>query len=289
MNQKVDFIKMHGAGNDLIFIDEVKNEVVQEFFREDLARRICVRNVGIGSDGIIFVRRSSHIYADFDFIYHNPDGSRAEICVNGLRCFAKLVFDRGYTKKESIKINTDAGIVEASVTKTINNKVKRVKLKLGPPILNPVLIPVKERLLDTYIEGIGNVTSVGMGNPHAIIIVNDVYKVDVIGIGKVLRNNLDIFPRGANVNFLSYSNDYWHIRTYERGVEDETLACGSGMLASAVALLLLKKVPFGEPINIKTKVGFNLTVTYTGDNPENITNIFLEGPAETVFEGCVVL
>jgi diaminopimelate epimerase len=285
----IEFVKMHGAGNDMILIDEYLGQTVPDSEHIKIVRKMCARSLGIGSDGLIFVRKSDTQEADFTYLFYNPDGSRAEICVNGLRCFVKYVIDQGYHKSDSIKVATDIGIINGWVTEIIAGEVSRVKLQVNPPVLKAELIPVVRTMIHEPIDDYGYITAVGMGNPHAVLVVDDVKSIDVKSLGKAIRNRMDLFPKGTNVHFISPCENLWCVRSYERGVEDETLACGSGMLASAIALILESRISFGAEVHLLTTAGYNLVVSYTGDNVHSINKLFLEGPAEKVFDGCFYL
>jgi len=276
MEMKLKFTKMHGAGNDFILIDEYDEILIPDEKKPKIVAKIADRHFGIGSDGVIFVRKSEK--QDIKFLFYNPDGSTAEMCGNGIRCFAKYIYEKNILTKEKMFVETLAGTIvpELSVDCGI---VKLVKVDMGTPAVEFVNKEIKIN------ENNYRLTSVSMGNPHAVLFYDNVDDPDVIKIGREIRNHTAVFPHGANVHFVEkIDRNEFKIRTYERGVEDETLACGTGICASAVASALNNKVAnkFGE-ILFHAKGG-DVEVLLEFDGIK-ITRVYLIGGAEYVFEG----
>lgn len=284
----IEFTKMHGSGNDFIVIDEFKQELVPEGEKKEFVASICDRHFGIGADGVIFVKPSEREDAWFHFF--NPDGTIAEMCGNGIRCFAKYLYEKKLVETEEIRAETLAGV------KTLNlevegGKVNNVKVSMGPPQVTRASAqmsgePAGEPVIDEEIVVDGfefMITQVGMGNPHTILAVDDVESVRVRDTGKLIRHSQH-FPNGTNVHFIQKTgeNEY-KIRTYERGVEAETLACGTGICASAVASVLLGESDKFAPILFHARGG-DITVEFSIKD-DKIANVFLIGPAVEVFSG----
>jgi len=275
---KIPFIKMHGTGNDFILIDEFSHVLVPEDKKPEFVARVSRRHFGIGSDGVIFVQHSDRFDARFSF--YNPDGRKAEMCGNGIRCFAKYVYENTILQKEKLEVETLAGKIVPQLT-VRDGVITEVKVDMGQP---------KVEFVDKKIKIGGNsyqITSVNMGNPHAVLFCEDIDNVDVLGIGKSIRNFTREFPKGTNVHFVQRINDNeFRIRTYERGVEDETLACGTGISAAAVAVYA-KKLAESNKILFHAKGGDLQVELEITDN--EVGRIFLIGPAEEVFRGEVEL
>ncbi len=285
----IQFTKMHGSGNDFILVDEWDGKTVPEKDEEAFVALVSDRHFGIGSDGVIFVQKS--VEEDAKFHFYNPDGSIAEMCGNGIRCFAKYVYEKGYVKKEVFTAETLAGVKILELT-VDSKKVLEVKVAMGAPQISRGKAQVAQGDLDSpmideklVIEGNEyKVTAVGMGNPHAIMFVEDVEDADVEGDGPLIRNSREVFPNGVNVHFIHEEGvNEFNIRTYERGVEGETLACGTGICASAVACILNDKADMKKPLLFHARGG-DLKIELAG-TPDNIENIFLIGPAEEAFTG----
>ncbi|HHQ45223.1 MAG TPA: diaminopimelate epimerase, partial [Candidatus Altiarchaeales archaeon] len=229
----VEFTKMHAAGNDFMVVDETAGEVVPESGKNNFVARYCRRHFGVGADGAIFIQKSDS--ADLKFHFFNPDGSIAEMCGNGIRCLAKYAFEKGLCKKNPLKVETLAGILTLSMT-VGGGRMLEVSVDMGAPRLKNGDIPVSGNPDDSTIErevvagGFEHaITAVGMGNPHAVLFQNSIDLLDVLEVGARIRNSTNIFPKGVNVHFVEkISENEFGIRTYERGVEAETLACGTG-------------------------------------------------------------
>ena len=274
----IDFIKMHGTGNDYIYINEIKPAIKNP---GKLALAMSDRHKGVGSDGIILILKSTK--ADFRMRMFNSDGSEAEMCGNGIRCFAKYVFDHGLTDKTSLAIETLAGIKNLKLT-VKNDRVASVLVDMGEPVLLREKIPMRGPV-DTVIneplhldDGTRfSITSLSMGNPHAVIYVEDVKNFPVTKYGPMIENH-DAFPARTNVEFVQIINQREVIqRTWERGA-GETQACGTGAAAVTVAGVLLGLSE--RKILIHLSGGDLKTEWKEKDN-----HVYLNGPAVEVFSG----
>ena len=231
------FTKMHGLGNDYVYMDAIHQNIDKE---SELARFVSNRHFGIGSDGLILICKSD--VADFKMRMFNQDGSEAEMCGNGIRCVGKFVYDKALTNKETVTIETLAGI------KTLNlnvrdGKVKTVRVDMGEPILEPEKIPVisKEKPVKNLKRKVlgkeFTLSCVSMGNPHAITIVENTEEFDIETYGKLLEVD-KVFPNKVNVEFIQIiDQEHIKMRVWERGA-GETLACGTGACATLVACSL---------------------------------------------------
>jgi diaminopimelate epimerase len=273
----IEFTKMHGLGNDYVYIDCINQSIENE---TELARFVSNRNFGIGSDGLILICKSD--IADFKMRMFNSDGSEAEMCGNGIRCVGKFVYDKGLTNKTIIDIETLAGIKKL-ILNVEDGKVKTVRVDMGEPILNPDKIPViafKEPVKDLKIKADDKefkFTCVSMGNPHAITVVKDVKNFDVNKYGKILEID-SVFPRKTNVEFVEIvDNQNIKMRVWERGA-GETLACGTGACATAVACNINNLT--GREVNIELLGGI-LNIKWD----KNDNHVYMTGPAVTVFDG----
>ena len=276
----IKFTKMEGLGNDYVYMDAINQKIEN---RSELARFVSNRNLGIGSDGLILIEKSE--VADFKMTMFNSDGSQAEMCGNGIRCVAKFVYDKGMTDKTTLKIETLAGIkiLELNVE---DGKVKTVRVDMGEPILEaekiPVIStekPVKNLILKAQDKEF-RFTCVSMGNPHAITIVDDTESFDVKKYGEELEVN-KAFPRRANVEFVQIvDKNTIKMRVWERGA-GETLACGTGACATAVACNLNGLTD--RKVTIKL-LGGNIKIECNAEN----NHVYMTGPATTVFEGELV-
>ncbi|MBI4711692.1 MAG: diaminopimelate epimerase [Planctomycetes bacterium] len=267
------FTKMHGTGNDFIVIDVISRKVTLTIGQ---IRRLCDRRFGVGSDGIILVLKSQRKGADFRMRMFNPDGSEAEMCGNGIRCLGKFVYDRRLTSRKELAIETLAGLVSLSLSVNAG-KVTKVKVALPEPVA------IKKCSLGMGLTG---ATSVSLGNPHCVILVDKVDKFPVEKYGPLVerhklfpnrrsRNGVPILSSGTNVEFVEIINKgVIKQRTWERGA-GETLACGTGATAAAVAGIYNGKLK--SPVTVHLKGG-DLTIEWRKGK-----YIYLTGPAETVF------
>ncbi|MBD3389276.1 MAG: diaminopimelate epimerase [Candidatus Altiarchaeales archaeon] len=285
---EVKFTKMQGTGNDFVVVDEWNGEVVPTGEKEGFVRRVCARHFGVGADGLIFVQKSKT--ADVNFVFYNPDGSRAEMCGNGIRCLAKYVYEHKLIGERHIEAETLAGTKTLDL-EVLEDVVVEVRVNMGAPQVKrgeaQVAGDPKGTLIDEKIMIHGfeyNITSVGMGNPHAIIFYGDLEEVDLKTIGPRIRHYGNLFPNGVNVHFVEEQGENeFRIRTYERGVEDETLGCGTGICASAVAAVLNKKADPDKPIRFHARGGDVKVELET--NGRDIKEVYLIGPAEEVYTG----
>lgn len=274
---KLKFTKMHGLGNDYIYINGFLEEIENP---GELSIKISDRHFGIGSDGIVMILPSKT--CDFRMRMFNNDGSEAEMCGNASRCVAKYVYDNKMTDKEEITLETLAGVMVLKM-QVIEGKVEKVTVNMGQPRLETKDIPAifpKERVINEAILVNGKeykVTCVSMGNPHAITFVEDVDNFDVHGVGVLIENH-EMFPRRINTEFAQVVNrNTIKMRVWERG-SGETLACGTGASATLVAAVLnnltdrkAKLILLGGELEIKWNEADN--------------NVYMTGPATTVFQG----
>ena len=273
----IKFTKMQGLGNDYVYMDAIHQKIENE---SSLAQFVSNRHFGIGSDGLILICKSD--VADFKMRMFNSDGSEAEMCGNGIRCVGKFVYDKGLTDKTTVTIETLAGIKTLKLN-TKAGKVETVKVDMGEPILNPKEIPVisdEELVKNLMLEAEGRkfkFTCVSMGNPHAITEVEDTEKFDVEKYGKVLEVD-KAFPNKTNVEFIQIiDKNHVKMRVWERGA-GETLACGTGACATAVACYLNGKTDRNVEVEL---LGGKLFIEWNEEN----NHIYMIGPAVTVFEG----
>ena len=273
------FTKMHGIGNDYVYVNCFK-EVVKD--PAAVAKFVSDRHFGIGADGLILIKPSD--IADCEMDMYNLDGSQGAMCGNGIRCVAKYVFDYGIVNKTSISIATRSGIkyLDLSVK---DGRVSMVKVNMGSPILTASQIPVvssKEEVIDDPLEVDGTtyrITAVSMGNPHAIVYMDDVDSLEIDKIGPAFENHI-AFPDRVNTEFVKVIDPHTvQMRVWERG-SGETLACGTGACAVAVASILNGLTDGSRPVTVKL-LGGNLQIFW--DRQENL--VYMTGPASTVFDG----
>ena len=273
----IKFTKMHGLGNDYVYIDAINQKIENE---SSLAKFVSNRHFGIGSDGLILICKSE--IADFKMRMFNSDGSEAEMCGNGIRCVGKFVYDKGLTNKTTVKIETLAGI-KTLILNTKDGKVGTARVDMGEPILEAEKIPVistEKPVKNLELEAENKkfkFTCVSMGNPHAITIVENTNEFDVEKYGKVLEID-KAFPKKANIEFAQIiDRQNINMRVWERG-SGETLACGSGACASVVAATENGLCEKGKDVAVHLRGG-KLIVNYSDKG------VFLTGNAIKVFEG----
>lgn len=276
------FTKMHGIGNDYVYVNCLKEEV------EDpgaVAKLVSDRHFGIGSDGLILIKESDK--ADFEMDMYNSDGSQGAMCGNGIRCVAKYVYDYGLIDKTQISIDTKSGIKYLDLT-VEDGKVTLVKVNMGTPDIKAANIPVvseKETVVNEPVEVDGvqyYMTGVSMGNPHAVVYIEDVKGLDIEKVGPGFENH-PVFPDRVNTEFCKVLDNHTvEMRVWERGA-GETLACGTGACAVAVASVLNGYVGDGE-VTVKL-LGGDLKIFW--DRKENL--VYMTGPATTVFDGDITL
>lgn len=273
----MEFTKMQGAGNDYVYVDCFKEKVVNP---SELSRRISDRHFGVGSDGLILIKPSDR--ADFYMEMYNADGSEGKMCGNGIRCVGKYVYDNGLTDKTEISVDTLSGVKYLKLN-VVDGKVDTVRVDMGAPILTPREIPVNiaEDIVKDYPLTIGEktyrITCVSMGNPHCVTYMDDVDNLKIEDIGPLFEKN-EMFPEQVNTEFVRViDRDNLQMRVWERG-SGETLACGTGTCAAAVASILNGYC--NDTVKVKLSGG-ELKITW--DREKNI--IYMEGPARTVFTG----
>lgn len=278
----IKFTKMHGIGNDYVYINDLDENIQNP---EKLSIKISDRHFGIGSDGLILIRSSKK--ADFKMSMFNADGSEAQMCGNGIRCVAKYVYDNKLTDNKTLTIETLAGMKTLTLN-VENNAVKEVTVDMGEPILNAKKIPVVSKKEDFINQEVKvkdktfKVTAVSMGNPHAVIFVDDVDSFPVQEIGQMIENDKSLFPQKTNVEFIEVLDSHnLKMRVWERG-SGETLACGTGACASLVA---------GHLNNLcKSQVFIYLKGGMLNIKWDKKTNhIFLTGSATKVFDGQITI
>jgi len=278
---KIDFVKMHGLGNDFVLIDCLNKSLGDSSFLSYLAKRLCNRNFGIGADGLMLILSSSK--ADLRMRIFNSDGSEAQMCGNGIRCFAKYAYENKLVSKNKFKVETLAGIIIPELTIS-NNNILGVKVNMGVPKLRRREIPMNGEDTTTVVdetlkinpEQAFKITCVSMGNPHCIIFVNDVQSIPVDEIGPKIENH-PLFPEKTNVEFIHILNrKEINFRVWERGV-GETLACGTGACASLVASVLNNKSERQAIIHL---TGGDLDIQWADNG-----HLYMTGPTELIFRG----
>ena len=274
----MDFVKMHGLGNDFVFIED---KTGQDKDYTVLARAMCNRHTGIGADGLIVIVDSR--VADVRMRIINSDGSEAEMCGNGIRCFAKYVYDSGIIEKKQFTVETPAGIMEPEITVGADNKAELITINMGRPSFNRSEIPMEGtdgRVLneDLGVDGENwKITSLLMGVPHTVTYVDDVDSVDIEKIGPLFEKH-EAFPKHTNINFAQQMDDRTvKVRTWERGA-GATLACGTGSCSVAVASFLNGRT--GREVDIQLPLG-TLHIEYR----EEDGNVYMTGPAAVSFTG----
>ena len=270
------FTKMHGLGNDYIFVNCFEENVKEP---KALAKKMSARHFGVGSDGLVLIMPSEK--ADFRMRIFNPDGSEAEMCGNAVRCVAKYVRDRNMIDADEFEIETLAGIIKPKVISS--GRVSMVRVDMGEPVLERKKIPMAGsdgKVIDDVLDAGGTevkITCVSMGNPHCVIFVESVDFPEFGHLGKIIENH-DLFPNRINVEFVNVLNEHEiEMRVWERGV-GESLACGTGACAVAVACVLNKKA--GRDVIVYLKGG-DLKILWD----EKTNHVYMTGSAETVYEG----
>jgi diaminopimelate epimerase len=264
---RIPFFKMSGSGNDFIVIDD-RNYILSGIQLNQFARRICRRNVSVGADGLILIEASEK--ADFKWQFFNSDGSEADLCGNGGRCVARLAHLLGIAGRK-MKFETRAGIIHAEVEE------RNVKLELTSP--SDITMDIVLSLEDENIL----LHSINTGVPHAVIFRDSLEEVDVQDIGRKIRFHPRFQPAGTNVDWVKIiKTDLLEVRTYERGVEDETLACGTGTVASA--LIASMKAQVSSPVKVKTRGGEILTV-YFKKRGNTFEEVAFEGEVKIICQG----
>jgi diaminopimelate epimerase len=278
---KINFVKMHGLGNDFILIDCLNKSLGDSLFLSYLAKKLCDRNFGIGADGLLLILPSSK--ADLRMRIFNYDGSEAQMCGNGIRCFAKYAYENKLVSKIKFTVETLAGIITPELIFK-DKEISGIKVDMGTPKLRKKEIPMTGKDAPTVVdetlkinsEQTFKVTCVSIGNPHCIVFVDDVQSIQVDEIGPKIENH-PLFPEKTNVEFIQViNNKELSFRVWERGV-GETLACGTGACAALVASVLNKKTDREATIHLP---GGDLDIRWANDE-----HIYMTGPAELVFRG----
>lgn len=265
--KQIRFAKLSGAGNDFVIIDNRKDIIPED--PTDFIREVCTRRMSVGADGLLLVENSD--VADFKMRYYNSDGGEVETCGNGARCIARFAYDERIVPSNEMTFETQAGIYEAQVME------ETVKLYVGNAVDMRINFPLK------LSDGKHIVSFVNSGVPHVVFFVDDLEDTDVVKLGSETRYHHDFKPAGTNANFIKMrSTGALDIRTYERGVEDETLACGTGCIASAISAATLGRT--SSPVATHTHGGYILRVYFTL-NSQGAEEVFLEGDARTIYRG----
>ena len=264
--KKIEFYKMSGSGNDFIIIDNRSN-IVDESDLSNFIVNVCRRKMSVGADGVILVENTDN--ADFKWRFFNSDGSVAEMCGNGARCVARFAYLNNIAGS-NMSFETLAGLVKAEVIE------ERVKVKMTDPfdLETDVAIEFKNGLTSIY--------SINTGVPHVVMVKNSIDDIDIVKIGRKIRYHDRFLPAGTNVNFVCHIKDNTiAIRTYERGVEDETLACGTGAAASAI--VMAHKMKLDSPLSVLTRSGEYLNIFFK-EKEGQYYDIYLEGDARIIYK-----
>ena len=275
---KLHFTKMHGIGNDFIVLDHTKSPFQ---LTKEIIQSLSHRQLGIGFDQLLVVENSTLKDVDFKYRIFNQDGCEVEQCGNGARCFYRFVKDKHLTDKASIRVETKSGVIELT-----EDDEHMIEVNMGEPIFNPKLIPfISDTEKNEYSisidlpdqKGLINIAALSMGNPHAVITVEDINKAHVKTLGAYLESHA-LFPKRVNVGFMEIVTPHHiRLRVFERGV-GETLACGTGACAAAVSGI--KRHLLTTPVKVDM-TGGSLSIDWKGDtNP-----VMMKGPAVTIFEG----
>jgi len=277
------FTKMHGCGNDYVYINGIQEQVAADK-KPELVRKLSDRHFGIGGDGVIFINQGKN--ADFEMEMYNADGSRAQMCGNGIRCVAKYVYDYGLTDKTSITIESFGSVKYLELAVGRNHQVERVRVNMGAPVLRAADVPVNsehEQVVNEEIVVNGQsykMTCVSMGNPHAVVFVDDMDDIrsfDLAGVGPYFENH-ERFPERTNTEFVRIiDKNNVQMRVWERGT-GETLACGTGCCATAVAGVLNGLTDTNVNVHVLGGV-----IACEWDREHNL--VYMTGPAVTVFDG----
>lgn len=278
------FTKMQGCGNDYVYVNGMEEKIAPEK-KAEVVRFLSDRHFGIGGDGVIFINDAKE--ADFEMEMYNADGTRSEMCGNGIRCVAKFVYDKGLTQEKNISIVSAGKVKYLDLTVDENNKVSMVKVNMGSPILVPEQIPAVfdgEQVVDEPIVVQGEefrVTCVSMGNPHAVVFVDQTGEIVLEEIGPHFEHHA-AFPNRTNTEFVEVvDRNHVKMRVWERGT-GETLACGTGCCATVVAAVLNGLTDTEVEVEV---LGGKIQIFW--DREENL--VYMTGPATTVFEGEIAI
>lgn len=280
---KLNFIKMHGAGNDYVYVDGMKYQIPDE---SAAAKKLSDRHFSVGGDGLIIIKKGTK--ADFEMVMYNPDGSRGAMCGNGIRCVAKYLFDEEYTNGKTEFTIESMGAIKHIKVNVIDGKTVSARADMGKPILNASDIPVNfdgEKCVNqpvTFIDRKFNMTCVSMGNPHAVMFIDEhPIDFDLNKYGKTAEQNTELFPDRVNAEFAKViDRENVEMRVYERGT-GETLACGTGACATAVSAILNGYCDNKVTVHL---LGGDLLIEWSGNENDSV---IMTGPAEYAFTGTV--
>lgn len=280
---KLNFIKMHGAGNDYVYVDGMKYQIPDE---SAAAKKLSDRHFSIGGDGLIIIKKGTK--ADFEMVMYNPDGSRGAMCGNGIRCVAKYLFDEGYTNGKTEFTIESMGAIKHIKVNVIDGKAVSARVDMGKPILKASDIPVNfdgEKCVNqpvTFVDRKFNMTCVSMGNPHAVMFIDEhPIDFDLNKYGKTAEQNTKLFPDRVNAEFAKViDRENIEMRVYERGT-GETLACGTGACATAVSAILNGYCDNKVTVHL---LGGDLLIEWSGNENDSV---IMTGPAEYAFTGTV--
>ena len=280
---KLNFIKMHGAGNDYVYVDGMKYQIPDE---SAAAKKLSDRHFSIGGDGLIIIKKGTK--ADFEMVMYNPDGSRGAMCGNGIRCVAKYLFDEGYTNGKTEFTIESMGAIKHIKVNVIDGKAVSARVDMGKPILKASDIPVNfdgEKCVNqpvTFADRKFNMTCVSMGNPHAVMFIDEhPIDFDLNKYGKTAEQNTELFPDRVNAEFAKViDRENIEMRVYERGT-GETLACGTGACATAISAILNGYCNNKVTVHL---LGGDLLIEWSGNENDSV---IMTGPAEYAFTGTV--
>lgn len=280
---KLNFIKMHGAGNDYVYVDGMKYQIPDE---SAAAKKLSDRHFSIGGDGLIIIKKGTK--ADFEMVMYNPDGSRGAMCGNGIRCVAKYLFDEEYTNGKTEFTIESMGAIKHIKVNVIDGKAVSARVDMGKPILKTSDIPVNfdgEKCVNqpvTFVDREFNMTCVSMGNPHAVMFIDEhPIDFDLNKYGKTAEQNTELFPDRVNAEFAKViDRGNIEMRVYERGT-GETLACGTGACATAVSAILNGYCDNKVTVHL---LGGDLLIEWSGNENDSV---IMTGPAEYAFTGAV--
>lgn len=280
---KLQFVKMHGAGNDYVYVDGMKYQIPDE---SAAAKKLSDRHFSVGGDGLIIIKKGTK--ADFEMVMYNPDGSRGAMCGNGIRCVAKYLFDEGYTNGKTEFTIESMGAIKHIKVNVIDGKVVSARVDMGKPILKASDIPVNfdgEKCVNqpvTFADRKFNMTCVSMGNPHAVMFIDEhPTDFDLNQYGKTAEQNTELFPDRVNAEFAKViDRENIEMRVYERGT-GETLACGTGACATAVSAILNGYCNNKVTVHL---LGGDLIIEWSGNENDSV---IMTGPAEYAFTGTV--
>lgn len=280
---KLNFIKMHGAGNDYVYVDGMKYQIPDE---SAAAKKLSDRHFSVGGDGLIIIKKGTK--ADYEMVMYNADGSRGAMCGNGIRCVAKYLFDEGYTNNEKEFTIESMGAIKHIKVNVIDGKAMSARVDMGKPILKASDIPVNfngEKCVNqhvTFADREFNMTCVSMGNPHAVMFIDEhPSEFDLNKYGSIAEQDTSLFPDRVNAEFAKViDKENIEMRVYERGA-GETLACGTGACATAVSAILNGYCDNKVTVHL---LGGDLLIEWSGNENDSV---IMTGPAEYAFTGTV--